>query len=500
MKINDLVPLIQVPENAKNVEFSGISNDSRKVKPGDLFVAIPGYKTNGLLYLNEASQHGACAALVEREAAIEIQKLTIPIIPVDNIRKVQGLTAAHFYGWPAHRLRVIGVTGTNGKTTVTHLIKHMLSKAGKEVGLIGTVWIDNGKTRERSERTTPDSIELQRVLAEMVNNEVHTVVMEVSSHALAQERVAGIDFDAAVITNVSHDHFDFHHNYDNYLTAKLSLFVGLDPGRKSQSYAVANQDDPSFEKIGQICRVPIVSYGSLESADTWIQKVERRGFVSRLQLKIFKEQGQITTRLPGSFNIFNVLAAATVGYQEGLSIEEIEQAVEEFPGVPGRYQEIDCGQPFRVMVDFAHNPAALENILKMAEENTGGRRIVVFGCEGEKDRLKRPIMGKIAADNSEIPILTTDNIYYEAVPQIFADVLHDLPPFLRSKILIEPDRAAAIHKAIELARPGDFVIVAGKGHEEVLVRGSEHLHFNDVEVVEEFLKGQTINATNRNIQ
>jgi UDP-N-acetylmuramoyl-L-alanyl-D-glutamate--2,6-diaminopimelate ligase len=489
MRIADLAEFIQIPDGVGAIEFSGISNNSSKVKPGDLFIAVPGYKTNGILFLEEAFNRGACAVVAE-QASIESYN-QLPIIPVANIRKTQGLIAGHYYHWPARQLRVIGVTGTNGKTTVTHLIEHMFRTDEREVGLIGTVWTSDGKTKERSERTTPDSIDLQRLLAGMVQNGVKTVVMEVSSHALAQERVAGIDFDVAVITNVTHDHFDFHHNYQNYFQSKLSLFKGLNASPGKLRYAVANKNDPSFLKITEVCGVPVVGYGATNDASVWLQKAERQGFLNTLHLKIFDEECQVTTGLPGAFNIYNILAAVTVCFKEGLSIEHIEKAIADFPGVPGRYQEIFCGQPFRVMVDFAHNPAALENILKMAKENTKGRRIIVFGCEGEKDRLKRPLMGKIAASNSDVAILTVDNIHHENVEQIFNDVLHDLPPLERSKMIVEPDRGQAIKKAIELAKPNDFLIVAGKGHEEFLVNGSQQLHFNDAEVIKEFLENKS---------
>ncbi len=488
MKLSEFAELINIPDGTGEVEVCGLANDSRKIKPGDLFIAIPGLKTNGFFFLEEAISQGACAVIIEQDNPGEI---SIPVIQVTNIRKTQGLIAAHFYGWPARHLRIIGVTGTNGKTTVTHLIEHILRADHQEVGLIGTVWTDNGRVKKLSERTTPDSIDLQRILASMVQNGVKTVVMEVSSHALAQERVSGIDFDVAVITNVTHDHFDFHHTYQNYLQSKLLLFKGLKVSSEKLRYAVANKEDSSFSKITEVSRVPVIDYGFTSNASVWVRAVQRQGFLSTIDLNILGEECRVVTGLPGGFNILNIMAAATVCRQEGVQIEDIEKAVTDFPGVPGRYQEIVCGQPFRIMVDFAHNPDALENILKMAKENTRGRRIIVFGCEGEKDRLKRPLMGKIAASNSEIPILTSDNIHHENIEQIFNDVLQGLPPFERERIIVEPDRGAAIKRAIELARPGDFVIVAGKGHEEFLIKGSKRLRFNDVEVIREFLYDRT---------
>jgi UDP-N-acetylmuramoyl-L-alanyl-D-glutamate--2,6-diaminopimelate ligase len=484
MRLFEFTEWIKIPAGAEEVEVGGLANDSRKVKPGDLFIAIPGFKTNGLFFLEEAISRGACAAIIEEDNPGEF---SIPIIRVTNIREIQGLVAAHFYGWPSRQLRMIGITGTNGKTTVTHLIEHILRADHHQVGLIGTVWTDDGRVKQQSERTTPDSIDLQRSLAIMVRNGIDTVVMEVSSHALAQNRVIGIDFDVAVITNVTHDHFDFHHNYQNYLQSKLLLFKGLKKSSEKKRYAVANREDASFLKIAEVCRVPVFDYGFTQNASVWVRNVKRQGFLSTINLDIHGEECRITTGLPGGFNILNILAALTVCHHEGVPIEDMEKAVADFPGIPGRYQEIICGQPFRVMVDFAHNPAALENILKMARENTRGRRIIVFGCEGEKDRLKRPLMGKIAVSNSEIPILTVDNIHHEKIEQIFSDVLKDLSPHERERIIVEPDRGAAIQKAIKLAKPGDYVIVAGKGHEEFLIKGSTRFHFSDAEVIREIL-------------
>ncbi|MGE5582391.1 MAG: UDP-N-acetylmuramoyl-L-alanyl-D-glutamate--2,6-diaminopimelate ligase [Bacillota bacterium] len=484
MRLKEISQFAAVPDEAGEIIFTGICNNSKKIKPGDLFIAVPGCKTDGFLYIEEAFSRGAVAALAEKGTP---KSLGQPVLAVENIRKKQALIAAEFFGKPATKLRTIGVTGTNGKTTVTHLIEYLLNTAGKPTGLIGTVWIDDGKARERSDRTTPDSIELQRLLAEMVQNEVHTVVMEVSSHALALERVAGIDFDVAVLTNVTHDHFDFHRDYHHYLQSKLLLFEGLKAEPGGNKYAVANIDDPSFARIMEICQVPVYSYGFLKSANTRIKGVQRGGFTSTLHISLFGGEFKVETRLPGGFNIYNILAAVTTGFQEGIQPDQLKQGIATFPGVPGRYQEINCGQPFRVMVDFAHNPAALENILKMAKENTRGRRIVVFGCEGEKDRLKRPLMGKIAVENAEVPILTADNIHHEDLDQIFEDVLKDLQPEERQRILVEPDRGEAIKKAVALAKSGDFLIVAGKGHEEYLVKGSEYHRFNDLSVLREIL-------------
>lgn len=481
MKLKELMEIIDIPPEFQEIEFSGLANNSKQISPGDLFIAIKGGKTDGFLYLKEAIERGACAAIVEKDVNGPPE---FPVFPVENVRKIQGLAASLFYGQPSRKLRVIGVTGTNGKTTVTHLISHLLSFTGKPVGLIGTIWTDNGHEKIPSSHTTPDSIKLQQLLAEMVANRIDTVVMEVSSHALCQERVSGVEFDVAVLTNITHDHFDFHQNYQNYFEAKNLLFKGLQPiGNKGGKYAVLNADDLSSIRIAENCQVPVFFYGLIHEPE--ISQIGRQSPDIILFADVQGKKCSLKTQLPGRFNIYNILAAVVVANQEGLSTEIIERAIPQFPGVPGRYQKVDCGQPFKVMVDFAHNPDALNNISMMARESTTGKVILVFGCEGEKDRLKRPLMGKIAVQNAEIPILTSDNLYHEEFSQIFGDIIKDLSKSERDHLIIEPDRKQAIQKAIELAKPDDFVIIAGKGHEQYLVTGTGKIEFNDVEIVKE---------------
>ena len=484
MKLKELTRIINIPPPYYEIEFNGITNDSREVVPGNLFIAIPGYKTDGSLYLTEAFKNGASAALIEGE----LTTLTgLPLIPVVNIRKIQGRVAALFYGQPAQKMRIIGVTGTNGKTTVTHLIKHILSASDIAVGLIGTVWNYDGQKIQITKRTTPDSIQLQQILARMVDNGIKTVVMEVSSHALFLDRVAGTEFDVAVLTNITHDHFDFHQNFEKYLAAKSLLFESLQGGLKKRKYAILNEDDPNAMKIALACPAPVFYYGLASKRGNGLVRIRRQRSHNLLTFDLNGEKCRVKTKLPGGFNVSNILAAITVCQHEGMAINQIERALLGFPGIPGRYQEVDCGQEFKVMVDFAHNPAALEHILIMAREYTKGRVILVFGCEGEKDRLKRPLMGRIAVQKADIPILTSDNLYYEDINQIIADVTENLTSADKFNLIIEPDRKEAIKKAVQLAAADDFVIVAGKGHKQYLVKGSEQIEFNDFEILKDIL-------------
>lgn len=485
MKLKSLASVITVPRKFAEVEFHGLANDSKKVVPGDLFFGVPGIKTDGGLYLEEAFSRGAKAALVENKI---ISSFGIPVIPVNNIRKIQGLVAAIFYNHPAQQLRVIGVTGTNGKTTVTHLISHLLNHAGIRTGLIGTLWIDDGLQKIQAIRTTPDSIDLQYYLSRMVLNGLKAVVIEVSSHALALDRVSGIEFDVAILTNIAQDHFDFHKDHQQYFEAKSRLFKSLRAGNKQPKYIVLNADDHSAAKIATVSQVPVLYYGTAEDAETRLTEV-----ISQTKRNIFtvnfqSEATQLKSKLPGLFNIYNILAAITVARQEDVPLQKIKRAVKSFRGVPGRYQEVNFGQPFRIIVDFAHNPAALENILAMARVHTKGRLILVFGCEGEKDRIKRPLMGKIAVQQADIAILTSDNIYFEDVNQIFNDVLTGLAKNEQLRMMIEPDRKIAIQKAIDLAGADDFIIIAGKGHEQYLVNGADKIPFNDEAVLRELLE------------
>ncbi|WP_165907927.1 UDP-N-acetylmuramoyl-L-alanyl-D-glutamate--2,6-diaminopimelate ligase [Hydrogenispora ethanolica] len=484
MKLGELARIVAVPEGCREMEITGLANDSRKVRPGDLFFAVHGYKTDGLLYLDEAIRKGAVAAVTEGPVERETP---IPLLAAERIREAEGLAAARFYGEPSRKLRMIGVTGTNGKTTVAHLIKHILAAAEVPTGLIGTVWIENGAMLESSERTTPDAIDLQRTLATMVANGMQAVAMEVSSHALALQRVTGTEYDAAVLTNITHDHFDFHKDYQSYLESKSILFRNLYPYGKPDKYAVLNREDPSWPMLKELCQVPVYDYGAGPEAMVRLIRTDRQERQSLLTLELCGRECRIATSLPGRFNRYNILAAVAVAWREGVPLPAIAAAVPRFPGVPGRYQEVRCGQPFRVMVDFAHNPAALESILEMAREQCSGRRIIVFGCEGEKDRLKRPLMGRIAVQNADIPILTSDNLYHEDIGQIFEDVQRGMGEEERRALIVEPDRRNAIRKALELAQPGDFVIVAGKGHEQYLVRGSVYQPFSDVQILQELL-------------
>lgn len=487
MRLEDLSSFIDLPHAYNDIYFNGLVNHSQAVVPGSLFVALKGCRTDGSLFLDEAIRRGAAAALVEPGFN---GPAGFPVIPVEHLRRTQGEIAAFIHGYPSRKLRVIGVTGTNGKTTVAHLIHHILCSANIPAGLIGTVLTNDGRETRPASHTTPDSIELQAMLRRMVENGVKTVVMEVSSHALALERVAGLEFDVAILTNITHDHFDFHNDHQAYMAAKSLLFTHLHEGEKDGKYAVLNADDPSFKEIFRQCRTSISTYGLSPKCDARIHWIKSQGCKTLLNVGLWNIAYSFATFLPGIFNIYNILAAVTVASREGVAISDISKAVQSFPGVPGRYQEINCGQPFRVMVDFAHNPAALENILKMAAEQTKGRIILAFGCEGKKDRTKRPLMGRTAVLYADLPILTSDNLYDEDPNQILRDVRSGLSPVECSKLLVIPDRRVALEWAIQAAQAGDFVIIAGKGHEQFLIKGSEKIPFNDADVLAEILAAQ----------
>lgn len=473
-----------------SVQITGVTNDSRQVKPGDLFVSIQGFKKDGHSFISEAVRRGAVGIVAEKPLQVS---LNLPLILVTSGRHALAQISTNFYGHPSRKLRVIGVTGTNGKTTTTYLIETILSRAGFRTGLIGTIaYKINGKSYPAG-RTTPESVELQALLREMVDAGVQYVVMEVSSHALSLDRVTGCDFDVAVFTNATHDHFDFHGTFENYLEAKTRLFTNLSTGAKPSPHAVLNLDDPSAFHIQRKLPpgVKLLTYGiENDSAQFKAKRESWNAHGTQIRLSTPNGERELTLRIPGLFNIYNALAAISAAEACNIDLTLASTAIKEFYGVPGHYEYVDVGQDFFVMIDFAHNPAALKNILMMAGEITpSGKRIVVFGAEGAKDRLKRPVMGAVAASYSDWAIITSDNLYGEDPWNIAREVERGLleagPPRLGYEVIV--DRRVAIERALAAASPGDIVIIAGKGHETAQIVGDQSIPFNDRQVVEEIL-------------
>lgn len=466
------------------VDISGIAYDSRQVKPGYLFVCISGFKTDGHLYIADAVKNGAQAVLIEKDIT-DYTDLTVVKTP--NNRKTLAVVAANFYGQPSKEMKVIGVTGTNGKTTTTHLIKAIMEEASIKTSIMGTLYARVGDTTMDFGHTTPEASDIEHFMKISRNNSARYSVMEVSSHALDLYRVEGIDFNIAVFTNLTQDHLDYHKNMEEYKAAKLKLFAMISP--QEGNFAAVNADDSYASDFINASRVPALTYGLSDNCDVQAVNVKSNLKGSSFTV-IFKDERIIfKIKLIGLFNIYNALAAITVGLGEGIRPEIIKTALEKVEGVPGRFEEVDCGQNFTVVVDYAHTPDGLENILRTGRELTANRLITVFGCGGDRDRGKRPLMGEVAASYSDFCVVTSDNPRSEDPEAIIRDIIPGMDKVGDSRYAIISDRREAIRHAIHLARKGDLVVIAGKGHETYQLIKDKKLNFDDRQIAREILKG-----------
>ncbi|MCP9452933.1 MAG: UDP-N-acetylmuramoyl-L-alanyl-D-glutamate--2,6-diaminopimelate ligase [Nitrospira sp.] len=467
------------------VSLKAITDDSRSVQPGSLFVAVKGERTDGHHFIPDVLKAGAVALVVEQATADG----SIPCVRVADSRKALGFLASRFYGEPSSQMRMIGVTGTNGKTTTTYLCKAMLETAGARVGLIGTVAYRIGGEALPASQTTPGALELQQLLAKMVRDRCTTVVMEVSSHALAQDRTAGCEYDVAVFTNLTQDHLDFHKTMEAYFQAKLRLFTGLTGTGKPNKRAIVNIDDPAGERITRLCPAPVWTYGIRAKADVQADQVRLSiggtTFIARTPAGSFS----VESHLVGEHNVYNVLASIGVALHEGTVPAQIQEAVARVTNVPGRFERVLAGQPFTVVVDYAHTEDALVRLLTAAQTVRTGRIITVFGCGGDRDRGKRPKMGKAAVRFSDVVILTSDNPRTEDPLSILDEVEVGVREAMTERPYVHyqkiADRREAIETAIRLARPDDMVVIAGKGHEDYQIVGTQKFHFDDREVARE---------------
>ncbi|MBO8142087.1 MAG: UDP-N-acetylmuramoyl-L-alanyl-D-glutamate--2,6-diaminopimelate ligase [Firmicutes bacterium] len=480
------IPQYAVVRGDPAVAVRGLAYDSREVRPGDVFVCWQGLRFDGHAFAAEAARRGAVAAVTERP----VEGPPVQVVVPDGREALARLSAA-FYGFPSRRLRVIGVTGTNGKTTTTHLIKAVLEAAGHRVGLIGTIRHLIGEEVLEASRTTPESLDLQRLLFHMAERGMDYAVMEVSSHAVALRRTLGTEYDVAVFTNITRDHLDFHGSFEEYVAAKAGLFSSLDPtGGKPRKAAVLNVDDAHAGAMRAAARVPVVAYGIEGRADVKARGVRVRPEGVSYEAVTPSGPLPLQLRLTGRFNVYNSLAAVAVGWHEGVPLASIRAALERVPGVPGRLERIDRGQAFTVLVDYAHTPDSLENVLKTCRGFASGRILLVFGCGGDRDRGKRPLMGEIAARLADLVIVTADNPRSEDPEAICRDIEAGIKraggPPLGYRIIVE--RRDAIREAIRLAAPRDIVLIAGKGHETYQIFHDRTVHFDDREEAAHALK------------
>jgi len=443
-------------------EIAGICYDSRRVTPGMVFVAIPGLKTDGHEYISTAIDRGATAVICEKNG-MAMPRVTK--IKVADAREALARAAAAYYQHPSKRLKVIGVTGTNGKTTVAFIVKQILQEAGVNCGLIGTVRYEIGERVIPAQRTTPEALEIQQMMAQMLRADCQACVMEVSSHALDQKRVSCVEFDAAVFTNLTQDHLDYHGTMENYFAAKKRLFAPPEHGTKKAG-AIINIDDPFGARLSKESQVePVLTYGLAEAAK--LRATQIRLGKDGTQMVIETPQEKFPCRLPliGRHNVYNALAAVGAGLLLKVGLPPIQAALNSVKTVPGRLEAITLGQPFGVFVDYAHTDDALRNVLTTLREITSGRLLLAFGCGGSRDAGKRPKMGKVAATLASFTIITSDNPRREPPEKIAAEVEAGFRAVRRDGFKVELDRRRAIDEILRSANPGDTVLIAGKGHE-----------------------------------
>jgi UDP-N-acetylmuramoyl-L-alanyl-D-glutamate--2,6-diaminopimelate ligase len=514
-------------DSALDVAVTGIAYDSRMVKPGELFVALPGFHVDGVTFIPDAVRRGAAAVVTQRPEATAPERT--PLIRVPDTRRALADLSAAFYGYPARQLRVVGVTGTDGKTTVTHLASAVMEAMGYRTGFVTTADVKVGEriSFNDTQHTTPEPVEMQALLREMVDEGVHYAVLESSSHALALDRLLHCEFDAAVFTNVSPEHLNFHGSMENYARDKARLFALLDQGvpKGIEKVAILNADDPHSAQMRSATRARAVWYGlGPDAGGTETRRHEgheearrddpdsplprgREGqgtshslvtatnvqllpTGSRFRLVTPAGAIDVESRLPGRFNVYNWLAASSLALSQGGSLEQIREAMARVDGVPGRMQAVKQGQPFAVVVDFAHTPQGMRTVLGTLRALTPGRLFVLFGMAGERDPSNRPEMGRAVAEVADFALLTTDDPRFEDPMEIAEQVAAGA----RSAGWREGenyqkigDREEAIREAFRRARPGDTVLLAGKGHEQRMVIGAELLPWNDAEAARRVL-------------
>ncbi len=470
-----------IPSDSAEFSISKLSYDSRHVEQGAAFFCMPGEKTDGNRFAADAIKSGASCIVTETAH----ESIAHPQIIVPDVRQTLADFADHLYGQPSRKLRLIGVTGTNGKTTTTHLVENILNRSGKKVGLIGTLGsrIAGNADYHDAKHTTPQAPELQQMLNTMLEHGCTHVSLEVSSHSLALKRVAGCHFALAAYTNLTQDHLDFHKTMENYWKAKRLLFETLNESYQNSKCAVINIDDPYSTHFLDACgsSVKTITYGFSEKADVHPRELTYTQGRSLLKLATPCGDIYISTRLMGQFNAYNVMAATAICLEEGASAENIIEALKDFEGVPGRFETVSIGherEPLCI-VDYAHSPDGLENVLKTAAamKRPAGKLICVFGCGGDRDPSKRPRMGEIAEARADHVIVTSDNPRTEDPQEIIAQILSGIRRM--KTIEVEPDRAAAIKLAVQEAGPDDIVLVAGKGHENYQLVMNQSYSFDD---------------------
>src|SRR5712672_1664280 len=473
-----------VPSTAAGLEIRQVTCDSRKVQPRALFFALHGAKADGNAFLRDAVSRGA-VAIASEDAPPAAMPPSVAWVRVRDARKALAITAANFFGQPAKALQLVAVTGTNGKTTTTSLVDAIIKASGAKTGLFGTIAYHTPLGDYPAPNTTPESVDLQGFLAEIRDAGGKYAVLEASSHSLMMDRLWGCHFQAAVFTNLTHEHMDFHKTFEDYFAAKRRLFEGTGAG--APEVAVLNADDEFGKRLAGLAKKTVI-YGLESDADITTKKFQLT--FDGLTFTAHTPNGKVhvVSRLVGRINVYNILAAIGAAQALGLSNEVIENGIRNLESVSGRFQSIDLGQPFLVIVDYAHTDDALENLIRTARElNPKGRIITLFGCGGEKDRTKRPVMGEVTGRLSDLTILSSENPRSEDPLKIISDIAVGLQK-THGKYMIEPDREKAIGMAMDEARSGDIVLLAGKGHENYQILADRTFEFDDREMARRALR------------
>lgn len=485
MTFLDLLDGAEILAQSGNPQVSGIDYDSRRIGPGDVFVAMRGESSDGNHFIKQAIEAGAVAVVTDAEQNPE----GVAWARVPHGRRALAVLSANFFGRPAERLAVSGITGTNGKSTTAFLLESILHAAGRKTALIGTIeYHVAGKTLP-APHTTPEPLDLQRLFCEAAEHYAAEAVMEVSSHALAQQRTFAVPFDVAVFTNLTRDHLDYHRTMEEYFSAKRLLFEGS--SGEAPRVAVLNVEDEYGRELADFCQgrsKEVFTYG-LSSGDFRARNLEVTPQGLRFQIATPGELISVTSPLIGRVNAYNILAATAAAHARGCKPDAIKTGIRSLARVPGRFERVDCNQPFTVVVDYAHTDDALKNLTSLAREfvkSAGGRVITVFGCGGDRDRAKRPLMGEAAGKGSDFVVLTSDNPRSEDAMAIINDAVVGLQRS-SAKYKLEPDRRAAMKLALREARPGDIVLIAGKGHETVQITSRGAVPFDDRQIAAEVL-------------
>jgi len=491
MRLKTLISFLdncQIDADATDFEVAGIAGNSKSVRPDFVFVAVKGAQEDGHRFIPEAIENGAQAIVIQdaqMRLAGNTQRLTagkkVAVIAVADTRQALARLSAAFYHFPSRAVKVVGITGTNGKTTISYLIESILKEAGINCAVIGTI---NYRFKDKvfpSGNTTPGPLELQAMLAEMVRGGVPYAVIEVSSHALDQERTAGINFHSAIFTNLTQDHLDYHLDIESYFQAKSKLFRDID----KTSFVALNQDDRYNQRLKGLTPAKIITYGIENNADVMAKDIKYALLETEFLLSTFKGESRIKTSLIGRHNVYNILSGVAWALAQNLDLSLVKSAVEKFNTVPGRLERIQGNGDFCVFVDYAHTEDALKNAISALRQVSAKRIIVVFGCGGERDKAKRPKMGTVVSELADYAIVTNDNPRHEDPLEIINDIKRGIT---KDNFCVVAERREAIKKSLSLARPGDIVLVAGKGHESYQIVQDERIHFDDREVVRECLK------------